>query len=324
MKNCDIKKNKIILIGDGAVGSSYAYALTLQGIGRELGIIDVNENKALGDALDLSDALAFCPPKTIYRATYADCKDAEVVAITAGLAQKPGETRLDLVDKNLKIFKQIITAVVDSGFKGIFLIASNPVDIMTYATYKFSGFHFSRVIGTGTSLDSSRFRQEISKLLNVDPRNVHAYIMGEHGDTEFPVWSHANVGGISLYEWVQEHSETDRQKLHEAFLNVKNAAYRIIDLKGATFYGIGASMARITKAILNDENAILPVSAYLKGEYGLNDIFIGAPAILNSNGLRWVMDIPLDDKEKELMNKSYQTLRDIIDKSFAKLETESK
>lgn len=317
-----INQNKIILIGNGAVGSTYAYALTLQNIGRELGIIDVNVDKAKGDAMDLSDALCFCDPKKIYQATYDDCRDAKLVVITAGAAQKPGETRLDLVDKNLKIFKSIIKSVVDSGFSGIFLIASNPVDILTYATMKFSGFDPSKVIGSGTILDSSRFRSEIARLLNVDSRNVHAYIMGEHGDTEFPAWSHANVGGLSLYEWVSEHSETDKIKLEEAFDNVKNAAYKIIDLKGATFYGIGAALARITKAILDDENAILPVSAYLRGEYGYSDIYMGVPSIVNSKGVRWVMDVALDDSEKKLFKKSADLLRDTIDKAFEKLKKE--
>lgn len=313
------KRNKIILIGIGDVGATYAYALTLLGIGREIGIIDLNKNKAQGDALDLSDALAFCDPKSIYQAEYSDCRDAELVVITAGLAQKPGESRLDLVDKNLKIFKTIVGSVVAAGFQGIFLVATNPVDIMTYATYKFSGFPASRVIGTGTVLDSARFRQEMARLLDVDPRNVHAYIMGEHGDTEFPVWSHANVGGMSLYEWVKEHGDTDRKVLDNAFTAVKNAAYNIIDLKGATFYGIGTAMARITKAILDDENAILPVSAYLNGEYALSDVYMGAPSIINASGIRWVLDIPLTKQEKEMMRRSYKKLREVIDDAFARL-----
>ena len=188
--------NKVILVGDGAVGSSYAYALVLQGIAEELGIIDINFEKTEGDALDLSHALAFNAPKKIYAATYEDCHDADIVCITAGAPQKPGETRLDLVSKNLKILKNIVDSIMASGFNGIFLMASNPVDILTYATWKFSGLPKERVIGSGTSLDSARFRQTIAELVGVDARNVHGYIMGEHGDTEFPVWSHTNVGGL--------------------------------------------------------------------------------------------------------------------------------
>lgn len=194
------RHKKIILVGDGAVGSSYAFATVLQGIGQELGIIDLNVEKAQGDAMDLSDALAYTSPKNIYQAEYKDCHDADIVVITAGAAQKPGETRIDLVHKNLHIFKDMVSNIMDSGFNGIFLIATNPVDILTYATWKFSGLPPTQIIGSGTSLDSARFRQEIARLVDVDPRNVHAYILGEHGDTEFPVWSHANVGGLQIYE----------------------------------------------------------------------------------------------------------------------------
>ena len=194
---------KIILVGDGAVGSSYAFALVTQNIAQEVGIIDINTAKTEGDAIDLSHALAFTSPKKIYAATYADAHDADVVVITAGAPQKPGETRLDLVHKNLKINREVVTQIVDSGFNGIFLVAANPVDILTYSTWKFSGFPKERVIGSGTSLDSARFRQALAELIDVDARNVHAYILGEHGDSEFPVWSHANVAGLQIYEWVK-------------------------------------------------------------------------------------------------------------------------
>ena len=257
--------NKVILVGDGAVGSSYAYALVLQGIAEELGIIDINFEKTEGDALDLSHALAFNAPKKIYAATYEDCHDADIVCITAGAAQKPGETRLDLVSKNLKILKNIVDSIMASGFDGIFLMASNPVDILTYATWKFSGLPKERVIGSGTSLDSARFRQTIAELVGVDARNVHGYIMGEHGDTEFPVWSHTNVGGLQIYEWVRQNPHVDEEKLVEVFFQVRDAAYEIIAKKGATYYGIGATLARITKAILNNEQAIFPLSVYLEG-----------------------------------------------------------
>lgn len=308
-------KNKIILVGDGAVGSSYAFALTLLGVGRELGIIDVNKNKAEGDAMDLSDALSFTAPKDIYAANYDDCKDADIVVITAGLPQKPGETRLDLVEKNLNILKDIVTSVVSSGFNGIFVVASNPVDILTYATWKYSGFNANRVIGTGTMLDSSRLRKEIAELSKVDPRSVHAYIMGEHGDSEFAVWSHANIGGLPIDEWVK-HNKVDENSLLESFNKVRDAAYEIINKKGATFYGIAAAMANLTKAILNNENSIYSVSAYLRGEYGHEDIYVGVPAIINANGVKTVLEIPLTDNEQERMDESVQILKDIIDKSM--------
>ncbi len=310
-----MKDSKIILIGDGAVGSSFAYASTILGIGRELGIIDINEDKAFGDAMDLSDALSFSKPKKIYKADYKDCKDAEVVVITAGIPQKKGESRLDLVDKNLKIFKDMIRKVVDSGFSGIFLVASNPVDILTYATWKYSKFPASKVIGTGTTLDSSRFKKEIANLIGIDPRSVDAYIMGEHGDTEFPVFSHTNIGGLPLYEWVKNHSEIDELALLNTFEKTKNAAYEIIEKKGATFYGIGMALARIVEAIINDENAVFSSSSYLDGEYGIRDIYMGVPTVIGKDGAKWVIEVPLTDTENERMETSYKKLKEVIEKS---------
>ncbi|WP_282930067.1 L-lactate dehydrogenase [Anaerococcus sp. Marseille-Q7828] len=310
-----MKDSKIILIGTGAVGSSFAYASTLLGVGRELGIIDINEDKVEGEVMDLTDAISFTKPKNIYKADYSDCKDAEVVVITAGAAQKEGETRLDLVDKNLAIFKDMIGKVVDSGFDGIFLIASNPVDILTYATWKYSGFPASKVIGTGTTLDSSRFKKEIAGLIGIDPRSVEAFIMGEHGDTEFPVWSHTNIGGLPIYEWVRNQSELDEKALLDTFEKSKNAAYEIIKKKGATFYGIGMALTALVRAIIDDENSVYSTSSYLKGEYGLDDIYLGVPTIIGKDGAKWVIEVPLTDIEKENMDKSAKTLKDIIDKS---------
>ncbi|MEG0255259.1 MAG: L-lactate dehydrogenase [Vagococcus sp.] len=319
MANQDSNHQKIIVVGNGAVGSSYTFALVTQNIAQEIGIIDIDKNKAEGDAIDLSHALAFTSPKKIYAAEYSDCKDADLVVITAGAAQKPGETRLDLVNKNLHIFQGIIKSIVDSGFNGIFLVASNPVDILTYATWKFSGFPQHKVIGSGTSLDSARFRQTIAELVGVDARNVHGYILGEHGDTEFPVWSHANIAGLQIYEWVKDHPEVDEEELVNIFFKVRDAAYTIIDKKGATFYGIAVALARITKAILNDENAVLPLSVYLDGHYGLNDIFIGAPAVINSNGVQSVIEIPLTDAEQEKLDYSAEKLKEVMDAAFEQL-----
>lgn len=240
--------------------------------------------------------------------------------ITAGAAQKPGETRLDLVNKNLKIFKAIIADIMASGFDGILLVASNPVDILTYATWKFSGLPKSRVIGSGTSLDSARFRQAIADLVHVDARNVHGYILGEHGDTEFPVWSHANIGGLQIYEWVKDNPEVDEEALVKVFFKVRDAAYEIIEKKGATFYGIAVALARITKAILNDESSILPLSVYLDGEYGQEDIFIGAPAVINRQGIQHVIEIPLTDAEMDKMIHSASTLKQILNDAFDALD----
>lgn len=312
-------KQKIILIGDGAVGSSYAYALVNQNIGQELGIIDVNRDKAEGDVMDLNSALAFTAPKKIYVADYADCHDADLIVYTAGASQKPGETRLDLTEKNLRITKDVVEKVMASGFNGIFLVATNPVDILTYAVYKLSGLPAHKVIGSGTSLDSARFRQAIADVLDVDVRNVHGYIIGEHGDTEFPVWSHANVAGLQISEWVNDNPDTDEKELIDLFFSVRDAAYEIIEKKGATFYGIGVSLARITRAILNNEQAVLPLSVFLEGHYGEQDIYIGTPAIINNEGIKHIVEIPLNDSEKDKMKHSAATIREhlkeVLDKN---------
>lgn len=313
---------KVILVGDGAVGSSYAFALVTQNIAQEVGIIDINTKKTEGDALDLTDALAWTSPKKIYAATYDDAHDADLVVITAGAPQKPGETRLDLVHKNLKINREVVTAIVNSGFNGIFLVAANPVDILTYATWKFSGFPKERVVGSGTSLDSARFRQKIAELVGVDARNVHAYILGEHGDSEFPVWSHANVGGLQIYEWVKNNPDVDEEAMVNLFFGVRDAAYTIIEKKGATFYGIAVALARITRAILNDENAIFPLSVYLDDMYGQKDVYIGAPAVVNAQGVQQVIEIPLTDSEQDRMNASASELKQILTDAFAKLDAE--
>ena len=313
---------KVILVGDGAVGSSYAFALVTQNIAQEVGIVDINTAKTEGDAIDLSHALAFTSPKKIYAATYDDCHDADLVVLTAGAPQKPGETRLDLVNKNLKINRDVVTQIVESGFNGIFLVAANPVDILTYSTWKFSGFPKERVIGSGTSLDSARFRQALAELVDVDARNVHAYILGEHGDSEFPVWSHANVAGLQIYEWVKNNPEIDEEAMVNLFFGVRDAAYTIIEKKGATFYGIAVALARITRAILDDENAVLPLSVFMNGEYGLNDIYIGAPAVINRQGIQKVIEIPLSDSEQDRMAASAKQLKEILDEAFAKLDAE--
>lgn len=306
--------SKIILIGNGAVGSSYAYALVNQNISEELGIIDINMDRVEGDVMDLNSALAFTGPKKIYAASYEDCKDADLIVHTAGAPQKPGETRLDLVEKNLKITKDIVKQVMKTGFNGVFLVAANPVDILTYGVQKFSGLPTQQVIGTGTSLDSARFRQEIAAILNIDVRNVHGYILGEHGDTEFPAWSHANVAGLPIVEWLSDRDislETEKA-LVDIFFSVRDAAYNIIEKKGATYYGVGVALARITRAILYNENAVLPLSVHLNGEYGHDDIYIGTPAIINKDGLVNIIEIPLNDSEQDKMEKSIQTLKETI------------
>ncbi|TWT14326.1 L-lactate dehydrogenase [Planomicrobium sp. CPCC 101079] len=305
--------NRVVLVGTGAVGCSYAYSFINQGIAEELVLIDVNEKRAEGEAMDLSHGIPFAPsPVNVWSGTYADCGKAELVVITAGVAQKPGETRLDLLAKNAKIFKDIIKQVMDSGFDGIFLIATNPVDILTYVTWKESGLPKERVIGSGTTLDSARFRYLLGQYFHVDSRNVHAAIIGEHGDTELPVWSRTSIGLDSINSLLAKNSNYSQQDLDEIFINVRDAAYHVIERKGATYYGIGMSLVRITNAILRNENSVLPVSVYLDGEYGHNDVFIGAPAIINRSGIREVREIELNSKEKEQFDHSVTLLKEAM------------
>ncbi|MCA0970954.1 L-lactate dehydrogenase [Halobacillus litoralis] len=308
--------NRVALIGAGSVGSSYAFALLNQAIAEELVIIDLNEDKAMGDAMDLNHGKVFAPsPTKTWYGNYEDCKDADIVCISAGANQKPGETRLDLVQKNLAIFESIVSSVMESGFNGIFLVATNPVDILTYATWKFSGLPKERVIGSGTILDSGRFRFLLGEYFDVAPGNVHANIIGEHGDTELPVWSHATIGGVPISEMIERYPEYKSEDLDEIFTNVRDAAYQIIEKKGATYYGIAMGMARITRAILYNENSILTVSAYLDGEYGADDVYIGVPAVLNREGIRNVVEVSLNEKEQEQFDHSARVLKDVLKKA---------
>ncbi|MEH7459572.1 L-lactate dehydrogenase [Bacillus sp. JJ1127] len=302
--------NRVVLVGTGAVGCSYAYCMINQGVAEEFVLVDVNEAKAEGETMDLSHAVPFAPaPTRVWKGSYEDCKEADLVVITAGLPQKPGETRLDLVEKNAKIFKQIVRSIMDSGFDGIFLIATNPVDILTYVTWKESGLPKERVIGSGTTLDSARFRYMLGEYFNIDSHNIHAYIIGEHGDTELPVWSHVSIGIQKLQTILEKDNEHNQKKLDEIFVNVRDAAYHIIERKGATYYGIGMSLLRVTKAILNDENSVLTVSAYLEGQYGQQDVYIGVPAVLNRQGVREIVEIELSAEEELKFDHSVQVLK---------------
>ena len=315
---------KVMLVGDGAVGSSYAYAMALQGIAEEFGIIDVVKERTEGDALDLLDATGYTYPKKIYSAEYSDCKDADLVVITAGAPQKPGETRLDLVNKILRILSTIVKPVVESGFQGIFLVAANPVDILTYATWKFSGFPKERVLGSGTSLDTARLRVAMADLTGIkDPRSMHAYIMGEHGDSEFAAYSSASIGSLPFLDWAKEH-DVSKETLEKIEDDVRNKAYEIINKKGATFYGVAAALARISKAILRDEDTVLPVSAYMDGQYGINDVYIGTPAVVCADGIKQVIEVPLNEEEQTKMTESAKTLKQVLNDGLKNLEESQK
>ena len=304
---------KVVIVGTGFVGTSIAYAMINQGIANELVLIDVNQEKAEGEALDLLDGMAWGEENVaVWSGDYSECSDADLVVITAGINQKPGQTRLDLVKTNAGIMKDIVRQIMGAGFNGILVVASNPVDILTCIAWKESGLPSSRVIGTGTTLDTTRFRKEIALKLSVDPRSVHGYILGEHGDSEVAAWSHTTVGGKPIMEFVEKDHRIDEKDLDIIADKVKNAAYEIIDRKKATYYGIGMSTARIVKAVLNNEQAVLPVSAYLSGQYGVKDIFTGVPSIVDEKGVREVIELSITSEEEQMFNQSVNELRNVL------------
>ena len=295
--------NKVVIIGCGNVGMSYAYALLNQSTSvNELVLIDLNQERIIGEAMDLNHCLAFAPSKIDIKAgNYSDCKDAKIVVIAAGANQNPGETRMDLINKNSKIFKSIVESVMESGFNGIFLVATNPLDVMTYLTYKYSKLDPSRVIGSGTSLDTSRLRYILSEKLSMNAKNMHAYVIGEHGDSEFVLWSKALVGTENINKFISA------EEMSSIEYDVRNAAYEIINRKGATYYGIGMCLVRITNAILNNENSIITVSSYDKD----NDMYIGLPTVINSDGDK-KMYIELDKDETIKLQNSIDIIKEAI------------
>ncbi len=317
-----IGKRKVILVGTGFVGMSMAYALLNQGNAsgvNELVLIDVLKDKAEGEAMDLCHGLPCSPSHMKIKAgEYSECKDADIVVITAGLSQKPGQTRLELSNANAKIMKDITEQVVASGFKGIFVVASNPVDLMTKVVQEVSKFPTRKVIGSGTALDTCRLRYLVGDYLNVSNKNVHAYIMGEHGDSSFVPWDHAYVGCKKIKDIVKD-AKKDLSVLDKIYVEVRDAAYEIIEKKKATYYGIGLGLAKIVKTILNNTNEILTVSAYLNGEYGHKDIYIGVPAIINSNGARELLELELnpDDQKKldescKILTENMKSIREVL------------
>ncbi len=304
-------KRKVVLIGTGMVGMSYAYSLLNQNVCDEMVLIDLDKKRAEGEAMDLNHGLAFSGSNMkIYAGEYEDCRDADIAVICAGVAQRPGETRLALLKRNAKVFRSIVEPITASGFDGIFLVATNPVDIMTKITYMLSGFNPRKVLGTGTALDTARLRYLLGEYLRVDPRNIHAYVMGEHGDSEFVPWSQAQVAAKSILELCGENPEIDQEHLTEIEREVQGAAYRIIEAKNATYYGIGMALTRITRAILGDENSVLTVSAMLKGEYGQTDVFSGVPCIINKNGVQRVLKLSLSQEETRRLGESCKVLKD--------------
>ena len=317
-----MKKGKIVLVGTGFVGMSMAYSMLNRGGIQELILIDIDKDKTIGEEMDLSHGLPFAPQKmTIKAGDYDECKDAQIVVITAGVAQKPGQTRLELAEVNAKIVKQITQSIMASGFNGIIIVASNPVDLMTYVVSKVSGLPRNQVIGSGTVLDTARLRYLIGDYLKISSKNVHAYIMGEHGDSSFVPWEHCYVGCKKIIDVMKDnHHPMDKlSKIHEG---VVNAAYEIIEKKKATYYGIGMALNRIVRAVLDDENSILTVSTYLENKYGQDDIYIGVPAIINKNGVRELVELELTKEEQEKLNNSCNLIKDMRKKSIDKIINE--
>ncbi|MDO4903664.1 MAG: L-lactate dehydrogenase [Limosilactobacillus sp.] len=304
------RRHKVVLVGDGAVGSSFAYSL-LQTTPEvdELIIIDRNEDKAAGDSLDLQDITPLESPTIIRPGVHADAKDADVVVITAGVPRKPGETRLDLINKNTAILKSIVDPIVASGFNGIFLVSSNPVDILTTLTQKISGFPKERVIGTGTSLDTARLNVLLSQKLNIPVNEIDALILGEHGDTSFGAFDEATINGKPLKE-VADLTAEDYEAFEDA---VRKRGGEIISRKGATFYGVAKCLAHIVKAIIENRNIMLPVSAPLNGEYGVKDLYLGVPAIINTSGIFKVVDYDLSEEESKKMLHSAAEMKKVLD-----------
>lgn len=308
--------NKVVLVGAGDVGVAYAYALVNQGTVDHLAVIDLDERKLRGNVMDLNHGVVWAESRTrVTEGTYGDCADAAIVVLCAGAAQRSGETRLQLVDRNVRIMESIVGDVMASGFDGIFLVAANPVDILTYAVWRYSGLPAERVIGSGTVLDSARFRYLLGELHEVAPTSIHAYIIGEHGDTGLPVLSSATIAGVPLRGQLAK-DPTLEGRLEKIFEEARDAAYRIIDAKGSTSYGIGMGLARITRAIVQNQDVALPVSARLEGQYGQRDIYIGTPAIINRRGVRRIVELELTPREQERFTRSADTLRSIRERFF--------
>lgn len=317
---------KAAIIGCGFVGSSIAFELMQKGIFSELVLLDVNTAKAQGEAMDLSHGLPYTKTVEIYAGDYDTIKDCALIIITAGANQKPNETRLDLIDKNVGILKSVIPEIRKRDCEGILLIVSNPVDVLTYAAYRLSGFPANRVIGSGTVLDTARLKYLLGKELQVDSRSVHAAIIGEHGDSELAVWSAANVSGIELetfWHYQKEYYQKMELKppfttaayqdmLQKIYKDVRDSAYEIIEKKGATYYGIAMAVGRIAESIVRNEHSILPISVLANGEYGLEELCLSLPSLVGQNGLEEILPIPLDEKEKAALHRSADQLKEVI------------
>ena len=301
------------VIGCGNVGATTAYTLMISGLFTEIVLVDIDTVKASGEAEDIAHGIPFNSPSDIYAGNYDDLSDAGIVIITAGVSQRQGETRLDLLQRNTKVFSSIIDNLKKTNFDGIILVVTNPVDILTYITIAMSGYDSKKVLGSGTVLDTARLKQLMGNELQVDPRNIHTFIIGEHGDSELPVWSSANVSGIDISSFCHKCSDScSESTFEEIFEDVRDSAYRIINAKGSTYYAIAEAVRRIVEAIVRDERAILPVSALLEGEYGINGICLGVPCVIGKNGIEEILEIPLNENEKSKLLLSASTLHSTL------------
>lgn len=307
-----VNSRKVAVIGCGFVGSSSAFALMQSCLFSEMVLIDADTKRAEGEAMDISHGISFARPMQIYAGNYDDITDAAIIVITAGANQKPDETRLDLIKKNAAIMKSIVGEIKKRDFGGILLIVSNPVDILTLIALKESGYPSNRVIGSGTVLDTGRFKYLLGEHLDVDSRSVHAFIIGEHGDSELAAWSNARIGGLKVNDFCELRGHFNHeQSMKKIFENVRNSAYEIIERKHATYYGIAMAVKRICEAIVRNEKSILPVSSLMTGEYGLNDVVLSIPAVVDETGVQKVIPIELNDEELTKLKDSANILKDI-------------
>lgn len=308
-----VNYRKAAIIGCGFVGASIAFRFLQQGLFSHLVLIDANRDKAEGEAMDLSDGLPYGAAMEITAGTYDDLTDCGLVVVTAGVNQKPGETRLQLIERNAAILKSIIGEISRRSFEGILLLVSNPVDVLTYVSWKLSGYPKERVIGSGTVLDTARLKQLLGEELRVDSRNVHAFIAGEHGDSELAVWSGANVSGLGLDDFCRlRGKELHASGKERIYREIRDSANEIITRKGATYYGIAMAVGRIAECIVKDEHAVLPISVVLEGEYGLEGVALSIPSIVGKNGLEKILELPLGEAEQSALNGSAQQLKEVI------------
>lgn len=313
MRNCEINDRKVAIIGCGFVGAASAFSLMQSGLFLEMVLLDANHEKAEGEALDIAHGIPFARQMKIYAGDYDDIMDAAIIVITAGANQKPDETRLDLVHKNVGIFKSIIPEISKRNYKGILLIVANPVDILTYTALKLSGLPEKHVFGSGTVLDTARLKYELGEHLSVDSRNVHAFIIGEHGDSEVAAWSCANVSGVALDDFCEMRGHFNhRESMDRIADEVKNSAYEIISKKNATYYGIAMSVKRICEAIIRDEKYILPVSCMMHGEYGISDVVLSMPSIVGRDGVERQVPLTISTEEQCKLQESAETLKKIL------------